>query len=814
MLGSAREVVRTYIVAVIVVGLASLLFVASLPAPQSTQWVLGLMLATAVFSVWKVDLNRAQSELSMGSAVVCVAALIEGGQAAAASAALGALLSTLLRRGPGESLPKPVWSRAQGRPFEFAPVLFNVAVGILSAAVAYKTMLIAQDWVRDADAHPLVRSAAGAMTFQSIYFLLNTAVVAGYLGLRDRSSAWMVWTRDFAWTWPSYLATASLAVAIQLVAARFSLGLISLLLLAPLYWVYVSYRLYSDRVALQVEKMDENMRHVSEMRDLHASVIASLAAAIDFKDRNTRSHISRVQMYAVTLAERAGLSGSDLEAVRIGALVHDIGKLGIPERILCKPGKLTPDEFRWMQKHVAIGVEILAPVPFPYPVKDIVLTHHERWDGLGYPQGLAGEAIPIGGRIMAIADVFDALTSNRPYRRAMGLDGALRLLRDGAGKQFDPSLVDLFTEILPEVHSRVEALTAQQAVSSSGIPEVGPARTERTDPTSRAVAAAEMVEALSATGPVEDVLSVIADHSLRLFPVDTVAIFLCRADGRLVADRVRGLYEDKLAALELGRGEGVSGWVAETLQAQVNAQASLDIARRFTPQEVMELSAATSVPLGSGGATLGVVTLYTSGYSVINEEHLRLLQLLSHHAAQALVQARQFEATRELVLFDDQTQLPNSRCLMHHLASLCAGPTAFGIVILGVEGFQQISETHGHVRADSLLSHLGEVLRREVRNQDMPCRYSGDEFVVVLLGADGEEARAFGSRLALQLRTEVETVASTPVVLNHGWAIRGADGNDSPRLLGAAFERLLEGRSERDAARGRLGVSGDSENRD
>src|SRR5205807_8048205 len=164
---------------------------------------------------------------------------------------------------------------------------------------------------------------------------------------------------------------------------------------------------------------------------------------------------NRVRHYATAHAKAAGVSGPELEAVATGALVHDIGKLGIPDHILSKPGKLAPEEFRRIQSHVAIGTEILSPIPFPFPVVDVVRTHHERWDGLGYPHGLKGEEIPIGGRIISIVDVFDALTSDRPYRRALSGEPAPRVPQEGAGKPVDPKLVQWFESGRPGARGEV-----------------------------------------------------------------------------------------------------------------------------------------------------------------------------------------------------------------------------------------------------------------------------------------------------------------------------------------------------------------------
>jgi putative nucleotidyltransferase with HDIG domain len=165
--------------------------------------------------------------------------------------------------------------------------------------------------------------------------------------------------------------------------------------------------------------------------------------------RRPRSISRRVQAYAVGLAQTIGLPASDVDAIKTAALLHDIGKLAIPEHILSKPGPLTEEELQKVRRHSQVGADILAGVPFPYPVTPLIRSHHERWDGHGYPAGLKGEAIPIGARILTIVDYFDAVTTERPYHKADSYDTAIALLKQEAGLAFDPGLVDTFIGLLP-----------------------------------------------------------------------------------------------------------------------------------------------------------------------------------------------------------------------------------------------------------------------------------------------------------------------------------------------------------------------------
>src|SRR6201998_4970018 len=178
------------------------------------------------------------------------------------------------------------------------------------------------------------------------------------------------------------------------------------------------------------------------MASLHLRTIESLALAIEAKDHTTHDHLQRVRIYAMELAKDLGLSADETEALQAASVLHDIGKLAVPEHIISKPGKLTPEEFEKLKVHPIVGAEILEQVDFPYPVVPIVLAHHEKWDGSGYPHGLKGEEIPIGARILSAVDCLDALASHRPYRPALSLEEAMKVVASESGTSFDPRIVE------------------------------------------------------------------------------------------------------------------------------------------------------------------------------------------------------------------------------------------------------------------------------------------------------------------------------------------------------------------------------------
>src|SRR5215469_11421351 len=290
---------------------------------------------------------------------------------------------------------------------------------------------------------PLLLAAAS-----TTYFAMNTMSVSGIIAMTERRNPLSVWKECYLWSFPYYLLGALIAGGVSIINR--SLGWqVAILVLPVVYWIYRSYRTYLDR--LEAEK-----KHTEAIADLHLRTIEALSLAIEAKDHNTHGHLRRVQIYAMQIGKDLNVTESELNAIRAAAMLHDIGKLAVPENILSKPGRLTPEEFEKMKIHPIVGSEILDRVEFPYPVVPIVRSHHEKWDGTGYPDGLKREAIPIGARILSAVDCFDALTSERPYRRAVSADEAMGLLREESGASFDPRVV----EVLERRYKELEVLVS------------------------------------------------------------------------------------------------------------------------------------------------------------------------------------------------------------------------------------------------------------------------------------------------------------------------------------------------------------------
>lgn len=307
--------------------------------------------------------------------------------------------------------------------------------------------------------NPLVLVAEGAIAGTVIY-AVTTVAVAGVVSITSQRNFFSVHRAEFAWLFPHYVALGFVAGALAAIYGQ--LGVAGVIVLAvPLLLSRYSIKQVVDKTrdnVLRLEKSNEQLRGAyveirdmsDQLRDAYTGTLESLVAALDMRDQETRGHSNRVASHSVELAHLLGISDDD-EVMMIyrGALMHDVGKIGVPDAILRKPGPLTDEEWIFMRKHSAMGYRILAQVPYLRPAARVVLAHHERWDGDGYPRRLKGESIPLGARIFALADTYDAIVSDRPYRKGKSPDEALQEILRCAGTQFDPKVVEAFEAVFP-----------------------------------------------------------------------------------------------------------------------------------------------------------------------------------------------------------------------------------------------------------------------------------------------------------------------------------------------------------------------------
>ena len=478
-----------------------------------------------------------------------------------------------------------------------------------------------------------------AMT--TVYFGLNSGLTAQAVALESQVPLLKVWKRLMPLS-VNYIAAASAAFCFVIVMR--TAGVLAASAVVPLVIVlHVTLRSILGRLS-------DAETHILEVDRLYLSTIETLATAIEAKDGVTHDHIRRVQRFAMGLASALGVNDElTLKAIKAAALLHDTGKLAVPEHILNKPGKLTPLEFEQMKLHVDVGADILSSIDFPYPVVPIVRAHHESWDGSGYPRGLKGDEIPIGARILSVVDCYDALTSDRPYRSALSDEDAMKIVIARRGQMYDPLVVDTFLKVYREIAAvAMEPVPHQEALSRIGRaisapqPLPAPVTEIRADAPDDLLAIVSLSRILGGEATFGDAASLATTHLSRILS-DTTHVFYVHdaTTGRLVARHATGEHAAALRGLSMGMGERLSGWVAACRQTITNSEAALDLYDRD-----VKLGSALSTPLMDGDRLVGVFTAYAAATQAFNDDQSRLVQMMAPHLGRILGAAIRSESQR------------------------------------------------------------------------------------------------------------------------------------------------------------------------
>lgn len=638
------------------------------------------------------------------------------------------------------------------------------------------------------------------------YFLFNTLPVATIISLTENKSLRKVWSDCYFWSLPYYLAGAAVAGLVGWVNQRINWET-TLLALPAMFVIYRSYRLY-------IGKLQNEKRHVEDMAGLHLRTIEALALAIEAKDQTTHDHLHRVRVYAIELGKRLNLPPNEIEALRAAAMLHDIGKLAVPEHIISKPGKLTPEEFEKMKIHPVVGAEILERVQFPYPVVPIVRSHHEKWDGSGYPDHLKGEEIPIGARILAAVDCLDELATDRQYRPALPLDEAMQRIALMSGKHFDPQVVELLRANYKELEEIALSHTEPRGRLSTGVqveheaaPDTGYDVATKEAPAQNAtflssIAAArqeaqtlfELSHDLGNSLSLSETLSVLSVRLKRLVPYDSIATFILRGN-ELVPEFAGGDNFRQLAALRIPMGQGVSGWVAQNRKALVNGLPSAEPGLINDGSKITPLRSAISVPLEGLQGVVGVLTLYHSSRDAYNTDHRRILLAISSKVALSLENALAFQQAESSATTDYLTELPNARSLFLHLDRELARckrlKTSLTVMVCDLDGFKQINDRFGHLEGNRILRHFSKSLQGSCREYDYVARMGGDEFVLVAPGLSSSAAQIRGICLnELAKMAGREICGEDLLSLSVGCAFYPEDGTDAEKLLAEADRRM------------------------
>jgi len=682
-------------------------------------------------------------------------------------------------------------------------VTFNICNGSLSTAAAYL-------FYHNTFCNEIIGNRPVILCLTaSIYFVVNVGCVTAVISFGEDRPLQKILMDCYFWCFPYYLVGAGIAGAISWINHRFNWET-SLLFVPVIYLIYRSYRLY-------LSQLEDEKRHVEEMANLHLRTIEALALAIEAKDQTTHDHLQRVRVYAIEVAKELGMKGAELEALHAAALLHDIGKLAVPEHIISKPGRLTPEEFEKMKIHTVVGAEILERVRFPYLVVPIVRAHHEKWDGSGYPFGLKGMEIPIGARILSAVDYLDALASDRQYRRAMPLDDVMKRISEESEKSFDPKVV----EVLKRRYRSLENLAQSKSSEDSGLAlssEIkitrGPApaagfenagvadRPGRETSFLSSIAAArqeaqslfELSQDLGASLSLGETLSVFSVKLKPMVPYDAIAIYILR-DDVLIPEYVNGDNYRLFASLRIPFGDGLSGWVAQNKKPIVNGNPSVEPGYLNDPSKFSTLRSALALPLEGVTGVIGVLALYRAERDAFTSDHLRILLAVSGKMALAIENALKYQQAESSATTDYLTGLPNARSLFlqldRELARCKRDSASLTLMVCDMNGFKKINDRFGHLEGNRVLRLFAQALKDSCREYDYVARMGGDEFVVIAPGLAAEDAAKKVELIRPLARQAGFDVCGEDILsLSVGMAVSPADGNDAEQLLTEADRRM------------------------
>ena len=593
---------RAYVLVVIALGGGLILSLMIQLALETTTpyWV--LVAALTLFSApLSIRVPSMRATVTVTETFVFAAVLLFGPAAARLTIALDGLVVS-------------VWSQRRN----LHRALFNIGEPAISVFVA------AQLFYLVSGVQPLFGSQVGLgellvalLLMTTSYFVINAALSVTLVWFETRANPVQFLRDQLLHTGINYFASCSFVVL--LVLNLDNLTFASVAVFIPLLVLsYASSRLSTARV-------EATNGHLNELRQLYLSTIEALALAIDARDQVTSGHIRRVQRHSVALARELGITNAQqINAIEAAALLHDLGKLAMPEHILNKPGKLTPVEFEQMKTHATIGADILATIDFPYPVEAIVRHHHKMWNGKGYPEGIRGDDIPIGARTLAMVDCFDALTSDRPYRRALTPHQAIAVLVHRRSTQYDPRVVDAFIVACDRLidtaagSARPEAAAGRKAeIREMVAPRLLLGEVELPEP-SAGVDEGAGLDHRVCTPLVDDEGCMLPTFHVITRYLETVAPgAVCLLYGhevnqaRLVFSHASSPeHEFLLRDVSMPLGDRLSGWVGASRRTILNSDPALDLgelAAAWNPS----LHTCLAMPLMFNDTLLGVLSVYS-----------------------------------------------------------------------------------------------------------------------------------------------------------------------------------------------------------
>lgn len=588
-----------------------------------------------------------------------------------------------------------------------------------------------------------------------------------------------VWREQSVWTALYHLvgsAVASLMLALNPLppwaAALLSLPLFALL---------------SRSFQAHMGGLQQERRRAVEVAELQTGMLESLALAVDARESGGRLHVHRIRRVARLLGKLMRLAPDEQTALEIASLLHDIGKMAVPDYILTKPGRLQPEEYERLKLHPVVGAEIVERAHFPIPVAPMIRAHHERWDGKGYPDGLAGRQIPLGARILSVVDALDALLSERPYRRALPLPQAIEAIEREGGGAYDPEVVYTLRENMQELEMALKAPPQKDQEIPSFLNSIAEAHREEQQ-------VQELLDNINTSLEFDEVLAAVEKRLRAIIPHHTAALWL-QEDNRLALQLAMGRDQALLAGAQLPLGEGVSGRAAARRRVMVNMPTGAEFSLAIGTSEHHVGHTAVAAPFVTEQGAAGVMTLYGPGQPEFEGRHARVLAAFAPRFASWAASAHRYRKAEEQAAQDALTGLPNAAALFLKLQQELARNSRTGkrlaVLVCDLDGFKGVNDNFGHLVGNQVLQRVASGLRERCREYDFVARMGGDEFVILLpgLGPEPIDERVLSFSLAV-MEAGRQVCGHPAVSLSVGVAYCPGDGVVPDELLARADERM------------------------
>jgi diguanylate cyclase (GGDEF)-like protein/putative nucleotidyltransferase with HDIG domain len=797
--------VRGYVSAVVGGGVAVYLWalyqtawIAARLSAEDLASLVGILLVAGLSARWVVRIPRTTNWMAVADCLIIAIVMIFGLAPGIVAHGLFNLVSYwfAVEREPQEHRGIPLgWSRLRA--------VFNLSSGALEA-LAYGSVFVA---VKPVDPVTAPEIIVPVLLVGLTYFVVNGLVTHIAQALSGQAAFWELWRDDLPLLPIYFVASACGAAIVFLFHELVGPGAFALAL--P-FWVvaYYAHRFYK-------EKYEELAKVHRQTLEAFAFCIDAMELHTDFK-HHTHTHIQRTQALTLGLARALAVDEKTYEGLRYASVLHDVGKISIPSYILHKPTRLTEREFQKMSTHPAVGAQILSSIDFPFPVVEIVKHHHENWDGSGYPDGLVGEEIPIGSRILAVADCYEALTARRVYRRSLTREAALAIMKRESFK-FDPRIFGTFLEVIPALEEELNSVEVRMLAEPKEHtdtkrdrdivgkqPQSATLSTSISEPQQEIFTLFEIFQNIGNSLSRTDTLTILASKLEKIVPFTTLVIYLLEdRSGELKPAHVVGSHKEAFAGLSIEIGTRLAGWVAANNRFLYNVHPGPDT--MTLSAEVKSLYGSSLLaPLVHEDRPLGTIALYVAGDERYNDDHIRLMEIVSNRASIALYNAIRFEETQEDAFTDRLTGLPNSRFLYIFFEQTLSEARRYGepltVIEMDLDDFKSVNDRYGHHAGDRFLKDVGRILKDHMRDADVLVRYAGDEFIAVLPKTSYEQARQFSYRLQDAVEAMVLDVgvgAPLKVGVSLGLASFPASGKDLESLLMAADKNMYEDKARR-----------------